>query len=558
MYKLYQQLISAMAGKGITTSDNIDVIVAGVRKTLTAVLGEKAPLPAVLTDNKQYVMRNGKWVEVQIATDAESITYSGDITSAANVKAAIDALAADSVIAQQLKAAIGDEVSNVWPRAFAIGELAWHSGKLYRVTNATVADDPWDAIDVAETTLSDEINALRGISSESVYLTIQPTSAIPQAGVTARIYNIKTQTYMAEETILPSANRVHLGDVPFGDDYTIIMPSIDGYTQPADQTFKAGQMIRERTVTYVADSSAEYETVTIKATKSNSAAIGECSVTVSVYDGNGNVAQTITLNLEGGTCEAFQLPLGTRYRVTFPDISGFLTPRPLTFTAALKQRTFSCKYVIVPSSQYRFVTTDFEYLDMDADLTEVIATGKLLGVAFMTSTLLANGGAYIYVLYSRTINGVSLPRSQDQQSGNYWSNPNVDVPQAVSTYNGQQNTVNAYQTILQYEQDNDVTVQSIFKDLYAAANTLIEVDGVEYRCFIPTRAQIVAAADAASQINQVLAYYGLSETVAGTTLGDSYSRQTSSTAAECQGGANYNSKTTLYYGSRPRYVLPII
>ncbi len=92
MYKLFQQLISGMAGKGITTSDNIDVIVDGVRKTLTAVLGEKAPLPAIVTDNKQYVMRNGQWVEVQIATDAASITYSGDVTGAANVKAAIDAI----------------------------------------------------------------------------------------------------------------------------------------------------------------------------------------------------------------------------------------------------------------------------------------------------------------------------------------------------------------------------------------------------------------------------------------------------------------------------------
>lgn len=517
-YKIYQKLQSGMANQGLLDAADVDVMEDGQRITLSAKLSGLSEDVAGMSE---------------------------DVAGAVAVAAGI-------------KTAQGQEVGDVAETDIAAGVLIWHGGKLYRVLSLIAAGDHWQDMDVAETTVSEEINAMRGVSTEGVYLTITPASAIPVEGVKARIYNEASQTYLPEVTFTPASNRHLLGQIAYGEVYTIIMPSIDGYTQPADQTFKAGQMMRDRTVEYVESAMAQFEEILIKAKTSNNAAIGDVNVTVTVYGGEGNVAQTITKSIEGGQAETFSLPLGTKYKVEFPDISGFLTPKPLTFTAALRNRVFSSTYVYIPGSQYKFVTTDFNYYDMDADMTSIIEDGKLLGVAFMTSTLLANDGAFIYVLYNKSINGVTVPKSRDLQTANYWSNPAVDVLQAISTYNGQLNTVNAYQTILQYEQDNNVTVASIFKDLYNNPNTSIVVNGVTYDYFIPTRSQMSVAVNAANQIAEVLAYYGVTDTIQGNTLGETYSRQISATVAEHQGGNNTCPKTSLGYASRPRYVLPII
>lgn len=85
------------ADGGFTSTNVLDAIIE-VREEnnidYTSLYNTKVPYPASKTDNKQYVMFNGQWVEVQIATDAANIAFvnTGTLFTATNVQTALQEL----------------------------------------------------------------------------------------------------------------------------------------------------------------------------------------------------------------------------------------------------------------------------------------------------------------------------------------------------------------------------------------------------------------------------------------------------------------------------------
>ena len=520
-YKIYQKLQSGMANQGLLDAADVDVTEGGQRTPLSQKLASLAPKPSNVSDHKQYVMKDGQWVEVNVPSDASDIAYSGEVSDATDVAEAIDALAgdvADAVgVATVIKDAQGQEVGDVAETDIAEGVLIWHGGRLYRVLSLIAAGDRWQDMDVAETSVSEEINALRGVSTEGVYLTITPASAIPVEGVKARIYNVTSQTYLPEETITQNYNTVLLGQINYGDVYTIIMPEIEGYTKPADQTFKAGQMLRQRTVEYVDASIPNSEALVIKAKTSNNVAIGSYNAVVRLYDGQGAITQTINVSIEGGTSQVVNIPLGTKYSVTYPDISGYFTPKNQieVLTASTANRYLNATYLYIPSGAYKWVAYDgnnIEYLDLDTDLTQYVANDTLFGVAYLSSSLVRSaedGGDCRFIL---PFDMVSLGNKK-------WSSPVVDVPSVQNIggrsstdpnmYNGASNSATILDAILQYEVDNNIIVESVFKDISQG----ITLGGVTVKLFIPAWQQISIATGNRANLNNILTRFGSSKSI---------------------------------------------
>ena len=520
-YKLYQKLKSGMANQGIMDAEDVDVTEGGTRKTLKQKLSTFAPLPDNVTDNKQKVMKNGQWVEVVVPSNASEISYNGDVSGATNVAEAIDALAGDVADAIEASSAVqtaaGTEVGDVAQVEIPAGSIIWHDGQLYEVLALIAPGDHWEDMDVAPTTMSDQINALRGVSTEGVYLTVTPASAIPVEGVKARIYNVTSQTYLPEETITQNYNTVLLGQINYGDVYTIIMPEIEGYTKPADQTFKAGQLRRQRTVEYVDASIPNSEALVIKAKTSNNVAIGSYNAVVRLYDGQGAITQTINVSIEGGTSQVVNIPLGTKYSVTYPDISGYFTPKNQieVLTASTANRYLNATYVYIPSGAYKWVAYDgnnIEYLDLDTDLTQYVANDTLFGVAYLSSSLVRSaedGGDCRFIL---PFDMVSLGNKK-------WSSPVVDVPSVQNIggrsstnpnmYNGASNSATILDAILQYEVDNNIIVESVFKDISQG----ITLGGVTVKLFIPAWQQISIATGNRATLNNILTRFGSSKSI---------------------------------------------
>ncbi len=459
-YTIYQKLKSGMANQGLADADDIDVMEDGQRVTLAEKLSD-------LTEH--------------VADMAEDVS---------------DAVA----VADDIKTAQGKEVGDVAETDIAEGVLIWHGGRLYRVLSLIAAGDRWQDMDVTETSVSEEINAMRDVSTEGVYLTITPASAIPVGGVKARIYNASTDTYLPEVIFTSASNRHLLGQIAYGDVYTIIMPSIDGYTQPADQTFRAGQILRQRTVEYVDASIANVETLTVRATKSNSAAIGAVNAVVRLYDGNGNVTETINVSIEGGVSQNIQIPFGTRYTVTYPEISGFITPQQQVFVAKVNKRSSFGTYIYLLGSDYKWVVydgTNLSYIEMDADLTE-IPNANLFGIAVMTSALVSRDCAYIF-----TLQGGSVSKARTS----YWSKEaNVLANSAASEYDGRANSASAYDAILAYEAENDTTITSIFKEAQSISTGFFD-NGVEIKPFVMAFNQNIAIESQRTNINNILVRY---------------------------------------------------
>ena len=493
-YKIYQKLQSGMANQGLLDAADVDVLEDGQRVTLAEKLSG---------------------LSEDVAGMAENVS---------------DAVA----VADGIKTAQGQEVGDVAETDIAEGVLIWHGGRLYRVLSLIAAGDRWQDMDVTETTVSEEINAMRGVSTEGVYLTITPASAIPVEGVKARIYNEASQTYLPEVTFTPASPRHLLGQIAYGDVYTIIMPSIDGYTQPADQTFQANQMLRDRTVNYIPTSESTEESLIIKATKSNNGAIGDAEAIIKLYDGNGSITQTINVSIEGGTSEAVNIPLGTKYSVQYPSISGFVTPSTQLFTARTNTRTCYGTYVALLGSSYKWVFFDgqqISYIDLDQDLSSNFDDEHLIGVAFVTSSLLQQQAEFIYHF---TIS--------DNRSS-VWASATVDAPSAINTWKGRENSASALDAILNYEIDNSVTLTSIFK-VANSINTGFEENGQAIKPFVPAYDQYVQGIAATSNINTILTRYGSSKKV---NMGDNHglSEQTSISMhrARNYGTSQSNNKT---------------
>ena len=473
-YKIYQKLQSGMANQGLLDAADVDVMEDGQRVTLAEKLSG---------------------LSKDVAGMAEDVS---------------DAVA----VADGIKTAQGQEVGDVAETDIAEGVLIWHGGKLYRVLSLIAAGDHWQDMDVAETTVSEEINAMRGVSTEGVYLTITPASAIPAGGVKARIYNASTDTYLPEVTFTPASPSHLLGQIDYGDVYTIIMPSIDGYTQPADQTFKAGQMLRQRTVEYI-DSVQTSEALVIRAATSNGSSIGAYNAVVRLYNGQGAITQTINVSIEGGVSQVVNIPFGTKYSVTYPVISGYYTPKNQTeiMTASTANRYLNANYVFIPAGAYQWVIydgTNIEYLPMDTDLTSYVANNTLFGAAFLDSSLVrseVDGGDCRFIM---SLDMAALGNKK-------WSSPAVDVPSVQNTggrnstapnmFNGAANSRAVLDAILQYEIDNNVTVESVFKDLDQG----ITLGGDTVKMFIPAWRQFYVASMSLGTLNNALNRFGSSK-----------------------------------------------
>ena len=483
-YTIYQKLKSGMANQGLADADDIDVMENGQRVTLAEKLSD-------LTED--------------MADMAEDVS---------------DAVA----VADDIKTSQGQEVGDVAETDIAEGVLIWHGGKLYRVLSLIAAGDRWQDMDVTETTVSEEINAMRGVSTEGVYLTITPASAIPAGGVKARIYNASTDTYLPEVTFTSASNRHLLGQIAYGDVYTIIMPSIDGYTQPADQTFKAGQMMRDRTVEYYETSHTE-EDLRIRAITSNSAPIpSNTIVTVKTYDSNGNVEDTYSLDIGGGATPSVSIPWGKKYSVSFPDLNGYFTPKSITLISSVSSRTISAKYNYLVVEEVMLVLKDLTEISLaDSSACEAaFGSDNVLGIAFHPSyTQRTYGGT----TYSKP-NTVSLDDfhfmvvfgKSALLTGKAWDStksviPANDLtvrgtsPSASPAWTGAANSDYIYQKIIAYEQ-NRGTVQSnnIFKYLHdLALPSALSNSGQHF--FLPSTEQWYFYISKVSSVNIVLSSY---------------------------------------------------
>lgn len=399
-----------------------------------------------------------------------------------------------------------NDVGDVADKDYPEHSLVVHNRVLYHINALWEEGDSWNAADVSETSILDEINALRGVSTESVVLTITPASVIPVDGVKASIYNQTSDSYSEEVTFTSEHNTHTLAEVNYGDIYTILMPSIDGYTQPADQTFKAGQMIREREVTYTS-AQTNIEDIRIFSSCSDGSTVPTSAATIRLLDGSGSVVETRTIDITGGTSQVTSIPYGTKYTVTFSDISGYLTPMSLKCTASASFRRIAARYVYLPGSDNRWVIVDngdVEYRALDADLSDVAGTDKLFGVTFETSTLLSNSGAFIYVLK----NNISAPF----QNNLPWTSSTWNITAAAHDYNGESNTKNILDSISQYEEDNGVTVSSIFKACDSLDSGIV-VGDTPVKFFITAWYQGKAITAKYNELNNILTYWGHNYTV---------------------------------------------
>lgn len=423
----------------------------------------------------------------------------------------------------QMKQMIGvEEVGDVAEKTFVEGSLVWHNDKLYIINKVWFVGTTFVNADVTETNISTELIKMKGVSTETVFLTIN-ADAIPDDGVTARIYNEITHLYLPEVTLTKEANTVKLGDVDFGDTYTIIMPHIEGYVQPANPQYKAQQEIRNKTVTYV-EISDNIEHVTVSV---NNNAV--TYLTVTIYDTETTIT---TIPVASGKSQQFEIPFGLRYKIEFEDVSGYITPDNIISTANIYYREIAARYITLMDSDWRWVTKDFTYINIDDTdaARQAIADDNLFGVAYVGSSF-DKRSWFVYAF------GVSDTRIF---AGDYWSKPIVDVPSATSLNNGQSNSKNALDAILEYEVATGETVSSMFKVVYN--NYILTFGEVEYHYFIAAKNQDNIIQQSKAKINTFLDTTSFKSRVNGIIVYGWYSSQYNSTQGLCSWAYGYADK----------------
>lgn len=452
-----------------------------------------------------------------------------------------------AALVDAIKEAQGEEVDDVTTTAIGAGVLIWHNGDLYKTNSPIPSGTAWANMDVVQTTVSAEINALRGVAVESVVLNITPTSAIPAAGVKARIYNVTTQTYMPEVTFTPNFNRALLGVVNFGDVYTIVMPSIDGYTQPADQTFQANQMLRDRTVEYMPAGYTD-EAVTIRLVKSSGATVEESTVVVKQYDSQGSISVTTNLTTVNGVA-TINIPIGTKYSVTAPALSGFAqtTPNPIN-TASFSARDIRINYIALSNSFY-WVKTDGSYVPGDTD-PSTLDWNDIEGVATNLSQLYNGGVNYNFIVPKAYLTS--------HQQGT-WIAPAVTIPTLPligttnpADYNGPGNTAN----IKDYVEQQALEGNTYTSKVKAAYDTTVTIAGTTRHCFIPAYTQLkLFRANIESYISNVLSnFFGVS-----LNLGNTTSSQISNTRAfVIESGGSHSAVNKDYAYANYMYCIELI
>lgn len=106
--------------------------------------------------------------------------------------------------------------------------------------------------------------------------------------------------------------------VPYGKQYTITPQALTGYNQPSAMTFTAGQTTREISVIY----NTYTLTVNILSNQSNDNTIS--SVKAKVTYGS------TTIQASNGV--AVNIPLNSKVTITFPEVTGYKAPDPITYT----------------------------------------------------------------------------------------------------------------------------------------------------------------------------------------------------------------------------------
>lgn len=463
-YKIYQKLQSGMANQGLLDAADVDVMEDGQRVTLAEKLSG---------------------LSEDVAGMAEDVS---------------DAVA----VADGIKTAQGQEVGDVAETDIAEGVLIWHGGKLYRVLSLIAAGDRWQDMDVEETTVSEEINAMRGVSTEGVYLTITPASAIPVEGVKARIYNEASQTYLPEVTFTPASPHHLLGQIAYGDVYTIIMPSIDGYTQPADQTFKAGQMLRQRTVEYL-PSASNIENLTISVSMSDGATVPSANATIKTYNSQGAVIDTILVDLTGGTSQSVQIPFGTRYTIDLPTISGYYLPRRSRARTASASEKVEVVSYIAYNQDFYWVTNTGAYVSMDTDISGM--TDDIIGIATNSSTLIVDNVNYNFIwLKSAWTGGTANVVFCSKVATNYG---------AHDEYNGESNT----QAVIDYVADCVAQGETVTTGLSTIRDKVTTINGVDFHHFCPAYQQAMLLRPRVTYTNLknlILTFFGGTSIISGT------------------------------------------
>lgn len=468
---------------------------------------------------------NSRQAQVAAASAADVAASAAGTSIAAEASAEQSAISAQisTQYATQMKQMMGvEEVGDVAEKTFVEGSLVWHNDKLYIINKVWFVGTTFVNADVTETDISTELIKMKGVSTETVFLTIN-ADAIPDDGVTARIYNENTHLYLPEVTLTKEANTVKLGDVDFGDTYTIIMPHIEGYVQPANPQYKAQQEIRNKTVTYV-EISDNIEHVTVSV---NNNAV--TYLTVTIYDTETTIT---TIPVASGKSQQFEIPFGLRYKIEFEDVSGYITPDNIISTANIYYREITARYITLMDSDWRWVTKDFTYINIDDTdaARQAIADDNLFGVAYVGSSF-DKRSWFVYAF------GVSDTRIF---AGDYWSKPIVDVPSATSLNNGQSNSKNALDAILEYEVATGETVSSMFKVVYN--NYTLTFGEVEYHYFIAAKNQDNIIQQSKAKINTFLDTTSFKSRVNGIIVYGWYSSQYNSTQGLCSWAYGYADK----------------
>lgn len=238
-----------------------------------------------------------------------------------------------------LEAALGvNEIPNFSTTSdYAAPDLVKYDNVLYRFIAYKTAG-PWDSSKVVQTSIFEELQAMRDGDNETVNVTVSSTDGnLTVSGLEVAItYNGATQVGTTDSN----------GNVSFsvakGVKYQLSMSDQTGYYHIPDKNFMASYNER-----YVA-----FSFIPLASTISNVENVNVC-MTVGTTQGTGifteAVGEKIQYIIEGdseiheATIQSngwafFTVPIGSEYRIKFPRVSGYSKPEDIVYTASLTNR----------------------------------------------------------------------------------------------------------------------------------------------------------------------------------------------------------------------------
>lgn len=225
---------------------------------------------------------------------------------------------------------------------YAAPDLVKHNNVLYRFI-AFKAAGVWDSSKVVQTSIFEELQAMRDGDNETVNVTVDSgDNLLTVEGLTVTMTCNGT---IVNQTTDASGNCSFT--VTKGAYYTLSMSDQQNYYHIAPKAFRA--TYNERYVLFhfvpTVETLTGYESVSVLLSR------GDTQGTVPFVQADGNYVQylieddneTHQVEVENGWA-TFTVPIGKAYTIIFPQISGFSQPQNMQYTAAIENRYLSGYY----------------------------------------------------------------------------------------------------------------------------------------------------------------------------------------------------------------------